>query len=340
MEIIEGKASVITGEGKLSKKIEGFYNPEMKLNRDIAVWIVNKLKPKKIFDANSSTGVRAIRFYLEANAKNITASEINIDSFKMLQKNIIKNNARITALNKDANEIMFENEFDYIDIDHFGSPVGFLEKAVLSVKKNGVLALTATDIGCLSGRFIGACLRKYLSRPMPCMFSNELGIRILAYRAIIEGEKICKNFMPVFCHAGKHYYRVYLKNVPKAAGNIGFILICRKCLNFKVSEKNDDICCSKRMDFAGPLYIGKLFENNLIKGFDLIPNILQEAKIGTVGYYDTHYLAKKLNLPKTPKIDGAVNNLIKAGFKASKTHFSPNGIKTDANLKAFLGAVF
>ena len=327
MLISEGKASVTIEEAKLSRKVDGFYNPDMKLNRDIAVWIVNKLNPNSILDANAASGIRSKRFLLETNAKNITASDINA---KLLKKNLEKTNIKI--LEKDSNEVMNKQYFDYIDIDPFGSPVPFLESAIRSINKEGVLALTATDIGCLSGRFVKACIRKYDSRPMPCMFANELGIRILIQKAITVAKEQGKNLKPIFCHAGKHYYRVYLKNT-KAAENLGFILLCRKCLNFYQSKNNDGVCCNKKMDYAGPLWLGSLFDKELVSDFDLIPVL--KTELNTVGYYETHYLAKKFSLPKVMKIDSCLSKLAKLNFKASKTHFSPNGIKTNAKINQF-----
>lgn len=336
MVVTEGKATVNIGEGKLTKKLAGFYNPEMKLNRDVAVWIVNKIKPTKILDANAASGIRSLRFFLEAKSEDITATEIKGDSFRLLQKNT--ENTPIISLNEDANEIMSRENFDYIDIDPFGSPVGFMGNSVKSLNKNGVIALTATDIGTLSGKFVKACIKRYGSRSMPCMFGKEIGVRILLYSAVKKSEEIGKNLMPIFCHVGRHYYRAYLKESSKAAGKIGFILLCRKCLNFKASGSRNGVCCAKIMDYAGPLWLGKLYGKDLFQNFELIPNIVTE--LDTIGYYDTHYLAKKFKLQKIPKIEAAINNLIKSGFKASKTQFSPNGIKTNANTKDFLAIAF
>ena len=93
------------------------------------------------------------------------------------------------------------------------------------------------------------------------------------------------------------------------------------------------------MDYAGPLWIGRLFDEKLVSDFEIIQIIKEEARINTIGYYETHYLAKKFSLPKTIKIEIARSNLVKAGFKASKTHFSPNGIKTDAGMNDVLKAI-
>lgn len=336
MEINEGDIKIEIIGGKLSKKLKGFYNPEMKLNRDIAVEIVKKLKPDKILDANAATGIRSIRFYNEANAKSITACEIDSESFLLLKKNLNEN--KINAINADANEVMDKNNFDYIDIDPYGSPVPFLKSAVKSINNNGIIALTATDIGCLSGTFVKTCIRKYSSRPMPCMFGNELGVRILIYSAIKEAKLIGKCLIPVFCHAGRHYYRAYLKNVNKAAVKTGFLLLCRKCLNFHGSEDEIKVCCMKNMDFAGPLWLGSLFNKEFVN--NLVPYIREESKIDSIGYYDMHYMAKKLKISKIPKIEDSLLELAKSGFKASRTHFCLQGIRTNASTKEFINTVF
>ena len=107
MLISEGNVSVTIENVQLTRKTGGFYNPEMKLNRDIAVWVVGKLKPNSIFDANAASGIRSKRFLLETNAKNITASDINP---KLLKENLA--GTGVLILEKDSNQVMKENNFD------------------------------------------------------------------------------------------------------------------------------------------------------------------------------------------------------------------------------------
>ena len=54
-----------------------------------------------------------------------------------------------------------------------------------------------------------------------------------------------------------------------------------------------------------------------------------EAKIASIGYYDLHVIAKKRGCRILP-IDDAVARLQKAGFSASRTHFCPTAVRTDA----------
>ncbi|MFH1065398.1 MAG: hypothetical protein V1734_02735 [Nanoarchaeota archaeon] len=65
----EGKAKFYASEWQEeSAKTPVFYNPVMKLNRDVAVWIIKMLKPKTLCFGMEASGVRAIRCAIEANA--------------------------------------------------------------------------------------------------------------------------------------------------------------------------------------------------------------------------------------------------------------------------------
>jgi tRNA G26 N,N-dimethylase Trm1 len=58
---------------------------------------------------------------------------------------------------------------------------------------------------------------------------------------------------------------------------------------------------------------------------------LRESKIQTVGFYDL----AAMHLKKVPRLQSVIENLWAKGFNAARTHFSPTGIKTDANEKEF-----
>ena len=61
----------------------------------------------------------------------------------------------------------------------------------------------------------------------------------------------------------------------------------------------------------------------------LLSTMRDESKIGSIGYYDLHIIAKKRGAKILP-IDEAVATIRKAGFSASRTHFCPTAIRTDA----------
>ena len=71
----------------------------------------------------------------------------------------------MVATNKNLNVLLSENRFDYIDIDPFGSPVGFVDSAMRSIKNGGVVACTATDTAALCGVYPRVCQRRYGAIP-------------------------------------------------------------------------------------------------------------------------------------------------------------------------------
>ena len=95
----EGSAIIKIPEHKISKKMPVFYNPEMKLNRDISVQIIKYYKPKTILDLLAASGIRSIRFIKEAKAKDITINDLNPKAIKNIKQNL--------KLNKIKKKIKF-----------------------------------------------------------------------------------------------------------------------------------------------------------------------------------------------------------------------------------------
>lgn len=329
----EGLARFYATQGKLSSELPVFYNPRMKINRDVAVWLVSKLKPKKICCGMEASGIRPIRFALEAGAKQITANDISAASFQIMKKNVILNQVedRIELRNINVRDLLDKEQFDYIDIDPFGCPVPYLDSAMRSLLPNGILAITATDTSCLCGRYINACVRKYSSRPMKCGFEKEIGIRIMIAKAQSIAKEHNKTLKPIFIHSSEHFMRAYLRN-ERCSDNLGYILFCPKCLERRPSDKPVGECCGARMGYAGPLWLGKLWDEELADDFTLIRHIREESRIDSVGFYDTHEIAR-VKHAESVRVDTLIQSLQEGGFLASRTHFKPEGVRTTAAIK-------
>ena len=96
---------------------------------------------------------------------------------------------------------------------------------------------------------------------------------------------------------------------------------------------------------GGPLYIGGMWDKELVEKMvslnaerggskakeieKLLHTVREEAGIPSIGYYDLHEVAKKRGCKILP-IEEAVERLRKAGFSASRTHFCPTAVRTDA----------
>ena len=359
-KLIEGKAVFFASTGKISKELEVFYNPVMKLNRDVCILLLNSVKNKglSIADVLAGSGIRSVRFAKElkkGKISSIHANDASNNAVNAIQKNVRINSIRNFVIhNHDANQFLLESHgFDYIDIDPFGSPNSFLDSAIKRISRDGILGITATDTPALTGTYELPCWRKYWAKPLRNELMHEVGIRILIRKIQLIGAQYEKALIPIFTHSTDHYVRVYLrcskskKDVDKVQKKHLFLLYCSKCRNFSVSNYNRDSCCNKEMLWSGPLWSGTLWDKNLVSAmkknadgnnrelFGLISTINNEAKINQVGFFDIHALARKYKFD-IPKHEVLMKKIRSKGFKAAQTHFRLTGIRTNMPFKKFI----
>jgi len=108
----EGKAVIrIKKTKKISKEMEVFYNPVMKLNRDITILLLQQFPPMSICDPLSASGIRSIRFAKELKYKSIIVNDYDKKSVISIKKNIKLNKLnkikKIKVFNEDANLLIF-----------------------------------------------------------------------------------------------------------------------------------------------------------------------------------------------------------------------------------------
>lgn len=350
--IEEGKARVSVPVGKVSRKLPVFYNPAMAVNRDISIALLKALGRKKMrmADILAGSGVRAIRMHKELPASAIDEFLVNDGNPKF--KDLFKKNLKLSKASgskfiiesQDANVLLHGSTgFDYIDIDPFGSPAPFLDAAVRHLSRDGILALTATDTAALAGTAVEACRRKYWALPMRNHLMHEMGMRILARKAQLVAAQYDRALVPIYCHATLHYSRLYLRTLKSKEAVAGILDMHRYAIydprrdELRVSDHN------KTQDhelLAGPLWTGPLWDAALAKKMAALPQsddaaritsaIAEEAHIPIIGFYDIHQLAGRLKV-NTPSFDNIIGVLRKKGHLAARTHFSPSGLRTDAD---------
>ena len=360
MIIQEGLAKIFYEKSwldKLSSKVGVFYNPYMRINRDFTLLILKATsvihqKKLKILDSMAATGIRSIRILKEIPevVDEIVINDINPKAIEFIERNLKLNNIekdRIKITNKDARILMLEyqNYFNYIDIDPFGSPVGFIQPAVLSLKNKGILGITATDVAALSGARPKACVRKYSCWGYKTDFYLEFGLRVLAKYVIEEGLRFEMALIPVFGYYFRHHYRIFFikskkkKDINYLIDKIKFIRFCKNCL-FKSLE--DKVCplCRRELDMLGPIFIGPIYDNkfidvmsDLIKELDIwgeTKKIFMQIKEGDYAkkelwyYYDIHQLAKVQKISRLPKISEILEK-----YGAVRSHFSHTAVKSE-----------
>ena len=79
----------------------------------------------------------------------------------------------------DARKLMTEAPFQWIDLDPFGSPVSFLDSAIQSISRVGVLEVTATDTAALCGSAKTSAARRYGSTGITDAYMHDDATRIL-----------------------------------------------------------------------------------------------------------------------------------------------------------------
>jgi tRNA (guanine26-N2/guanine27-N2)-dimethyltransferase len=337
-------------EGSITFDSDGaFYNPRMKLNRDIGVAMARALCLTDYLDALSASGIRGLRVAKEAKVKNVTLNDISPQAYELIRRNLERNDLVCEATCCNANALMHERRFQAVDLDPFGSPSPYLGAASRSAKS--YLFITATDTAPLCGAHLKSGIRKYMAMPLCTDFHREMGARILLGLAARELARLDKAMQPLLTHVTDHYVRTYLKVVKgakaadKCLENLGYIEHCSCCGSFTPLPglHPKGICrhCQGKTVLAGPLWLGRIQEPEVIcralacqdgsiRARRLLEMCAGEAHVPM--YYDHHSICERLNI--TPgKIDDIVERLRESGHKASRTHFCGLGIKTDASLR-------
>src|SRR3989338_2156262 len=326
--IIEGKASIEVNPAKVvSKKMEVFYNPLMELNRSVSVLLLNSIGKKgmQIALPLAGTGVRGIRFLKELDKgiiKSVCMNDYSKKAVSSIKKNLKLNkiSSKVKVSMNDANLFLLNSKgFDYIDIDPFGSPNPFLYSSAKRLSRNSILAVTATDTSSLAGSHIKACIRKYWAMPLRTAIMHEIGLRILIRKCQLIAAQYDKALVPVYSYSSDHYLRVYME--------------CRK----GKSHVDSVLKMHGFHENAGPLWLGSLWNTKIAEAvFGLnkeqkyakfLKTISEESPIDSVGFYHLPSLASRHG--NMPRIGQLISELKSRGFKAARTHFMENSIRSN-----------
>jgi tRNA (guanine26-N2/guanine27-N2)-dimethyltransferase len=349
-EIIEGRTKLIVpsdhskgGPGKRTDSI--FFNEQMAFNRDVSVMFLRALdKEMTVADAMCATGSRAVRIANEVpNAKEVVANDVDPRTTEFVNTNIARNSlTNCRASNKDLNILFSEETFDYVDIDPFGPPTHFIQAAIKGCRKNGILAITATDTAVLAGAQRKKCERRYQSRPIRGAMCHEMGLRILMCSIVKELAKFDRGMEPMLSFYADHYFRTYVRvtegaqNTDRTLSELIYVDYDKDTLERSYSNEPD------RNYRYGPFWGGNLHNSSHINLMDA--SLTAEEKrcgkmldlwrneLDTVPFiYDISELSSFLKI-SPPPMEDFIASLNDIG-NASKTHISPTSFKTDLDLK-------
>lgn len=338
-------------EGSITFDAEGvFFNPKMRLNRDIGVAMVRALGISEYLDGLSASGIRGLRVAGEGGVENVTLNDVSPAAYQCILRNMARNDLqRCEACYSNANALMHIRHFEAVDLDPFGSPSPFLSAASRSALS--YLFITATDTAPLCGAHLKSGIRKYMALPVKTDYHREMGARILLGLAARELARLDKAMEPMLTHVTEHYVRTYLrvlhgaKLADRCLEKVGYIEHCFSCSSFRaLAEPRAEPCtnCGGRTVLAGPLWLGEIQDRRIIdvavpyvdvmniRAIKLLDSCRNEEDMPM--YYDHHRLCRRLGI--TPKkVDQLVGALRESGWKASRTHFTGVGIKTNAGVK-------
>jgi tRNA (guanine26-N2/guanine27-N2)-dimethyltransferase len=341
----------------------------MELNRDLAVLTLQtyqrRVKRELVAcEPLAGCGIRGIRFAVEVEGiRKVVINDISSEAAKLADFNVKANNLaqKVSVANEDANLLLSRyaaprRRFDYVDIDPFGSPVPYLDSALRSLRNNGLIALTATDMAPLCGVHPKACLRKYGGKPLRTEYCHELAARFLIGCLNSWSAKHGIGIAPVFTYRAYNYVRTYAtvnygaRQADKSLQNMGYILHCFTCFHREnqkgISSQVKQDCpeCGSRLQIAGPLWLGRLWNRqfcismkeevagknlrNNVKIHQLIFQVLGETD-ASITYYVVDKICDKFNLP-VPSLSKVITELSNAGYQAVATHFNKKAVRTDA----------
>jgi tRNA (guanine26-N2/guanine27-N2)-dimethyltransferase len=112
----------------------------------------------------------------------------------------------------------------------------------------------------------------------------------------------------------------------------------------------EEVCkiCNSKLDIAGPLWVGQLFEKEFVmKMNEMVPNLVVDKRCEKIlekcvlesempaTYYTLDEIASKMQ--KSPlKMKNMIKKLQDVGFMASPTSLNPNGFRTDCKIDKIL----
>ena len=292
VEITEGTTKILVPKKSLDEKVPpkepAFFNPAAKLTRDFSILAYSAFwedfdKPKIFLDGLAGLGARSLRVANEIpDVEVVVANDINSDGLNIAQDSMKLN--EISNFDTSENEIChFFGSYSkkgkrgsIVDVDPFGSPTKYFDCAIRATMHGGMLSVTATDLQVLHGLSKRSCQRKYHGVPIKTEYSNEIAIRLILGCLEYVAGRLEIQIIPQFVQHDMHYYRAYLKilNKPGQKEQLGYIIHCKSCGRRKSVMKQKEVCeiCHSKLDVAGPLWVGQLFEKEFVmKMNEMVP---------------------------------------------------------------------
>ena len=228
--------------GPAAKAGTGFMNPAMAPARTRSVLLlqdalqhgwVNGDSPIRALDALCATGIRVRRWRNEIGPEHqsrlhITANDLDRNALdwaltsmtsdheiehvsqvddEQIQPDFIEKNG-IKFQCYDARMAMVQGSFQWIDVDPFGSPITFIDGALQSLGRVGVLEVTATDTAALTGSSASSGMRRYGHKGIVDLYAHDDAVRVLLGTIATRAAQLDRAIEPILALFDGHHVRV------------------------------------------------------------------------------------------------------------------------------------
>uniref|UniRef100_A0A7N0SWX4 tRNA (guanine(26)-N(2))-dimethyltransferase n=1 Tax=Kalanchoe fedtschenkoi TaxID=63787 RepID=A0A7N0SWX4_KALFE len=310
-----------------------------------------ELKPARVLEALSASGLRALRYAREVeDLGEVVALDNDKNSVEACRRNIKFNGSVASAKVKselvDARVYMLTHpkEFDMVDLDPYGSPSVFLDSAVQSVVDGGMLMCTATDMAVLCGGNGESHANRYKRYIVPVLS--------------VQMDFYVRVFVRIYTSASA------MKNTPL---KLSYVYQCIGCDSFHLQplgrtvSKNNSVrympgfgpvvpqeCddCGKKFNMGGPIWSAQIHDQEWVTSiladvtsvkhrypaYERISAVLttvSEELPDVPLFLSLHNLCSTLKCT-SPSAQNFRSAVINAGYRISGTHVNPLGLKSDA----------
>lgn len=299
-KITEGSTTIFLPKGEV------FYNPVQQFNRDLSIAVISCYKERfcakeelTILEALSATGLRSIRYLKElAGVEKIYANDLDPVAVELIRKNFASNfdsplsSSKFEALQGDANTTMHLLRSkgiapNVIDLDPYGSVAPFIDSAVQTIAKNGLLCVTSTDMAVLCSSYPETCFAKYSGTTVKGEVCHEAAIRLVLQALELSANRYQRHIVPLMSCSIDFYVRIFVvvtesaQDVKNACGNRGLVFRCVACKSMQMypllvkqvsksvkfvkntaSFPNCCSICSSRVEINGPLWIDRIHDHD------------------------------------------------------------------------------
>ena len=227
-------------EDKVGPAIKGedpvFYNPAMSRSRTRSVLLMqyaieNKLLgngPIYAVDGLAATGLRARRWLNELpkeSAERIHATIIDMNQYALdlalkTHEEFPPDHSKgeLSAINGDLRSSILNQGWHWVDIDPYGSPTPFLDTAIQSMARKGIIEVSATDTAALTGSSKNPLLRRYGARVRNDGLAHDSALRVLLATVGRVASKHERRIEPLISIWDSHHLRVSMRVIRSIEG--------------------------------------------------------------------------------------------------------------------------